>query len=220
VGDEEFVPRGMAEDDDNLSDAVLSDSEFQMGDDSRSSNQRAYRTRDGGNERLRRANRRDNERARVEDRNASSLLQARSSRRRARAKDADSDDEDSDEDDGLVEQVLSTNNAPSGPFADDYNVDGHLFKLGSATARVNRDWLLRSESSSSYKGRKVYSPQVGDSVVYIPRAHAATIREFPTFKAPWKDWPSGTSWPIVRCRVVNVRYRFPFKDYFRRTGET
>ncbi len=215
LGDEEFVPRGFADEDDDLSETLLSENEFQPDDNNRSSNRRSHRTSVAENARSRRANRRENERARVEDRDAHSLAPTRSSRRVSSANDDDSEDED-----GFIEEVLSTNNAPSGPFADDYNVDGHLFKLGNLTARVNRAWLLRTESSSSYKGRKVYCPQVGDSVVYIPRAHADTIREFPTLKAPWKDWPPGTSWPIVRCRVVNVRYRFPFKDYFRRTGET
>jgi WD40 repeat protein len=216
VGDEEFVPRGVADDDDDPSDGLLSESEFLSDDGRRSVSRRSTRNRGATNARSQRANRRDNERARTEVREAPQYQPTRTSARRLTR----TNDEESDDDEGFIEEVLSTNNAPTGPFADDYNVDGHLFKLASLSARVNRAWLLRTESSSSYKGRKVYSPQVGDSVVYIPRAHADTIREFPTLKAPWKNWPSGTSWPIVRCRVVNVRYRFPYKDYFRRTAET
>jgi WD40 repeat protein len=213
-GDEEFVPRPAVEEDEDLSDAQLSDSEFYSDDDNRSSNRRTSRARGRNNDRSRRASRRDHERTRTEDRDIDQHQPTRLSSRRVIAR--TNDDESEDDDDEIIDQVLSTNNAPSGPFANDYNVDGHLFKLLSLAARVNREWVSRTESLSSYKGRKVYTPQVGDSVVYIPRAHAATIREFPTLKAPWKQWPSGTRWPIVRCRVVNVRFRFPYKDYFRR----
>jgi hypothetical protein len=42
--------------------------------------------------------------------------------------------EESEEDiDDLVEECLSTNNTPSGPFACDYTVDGHLFNLANST---------------------------------------------------------------------------------------
>ena len=216
VGDEEFVPRGAAEDDDDdFSDSMLSESESHVVSNVRSSGRRSNRTGDANDARSQRANRREHERARVDYREVLPSQPPRASSRR----NARTNGDDSDEENEVIEEVLSTNNSPSGPYIDDYNVDGHLFKLGNLSARVNRAWLLRTESSSSYKGRKVYSPQVGDSVVYIPRAHAETIRAFPTLKAPWKSWPTGTSWPIVRCRVANVRYRFPFKDYFRRTGE-
>lgn len=119
------------------------------------------------------------------------------------------DEQSSDED--LLE-YMSTNNMPSGPFIADY--DSHFFKLSSAV-NVGREWLRRVESNSSYSGRKSYTPQVGDVVVYIPRAHYETIVDFPSLTAPWQSWPEEAVWPVVRCRVRNIRYRFPYKAYFR-----
>jgi hypothetical protein len=117
------------------------------------------------------------------------------------------DDDSSDED----EQIMSTNNDPFGPFIADY--DAHLFKLPSLTTYVQRKWLHRTESNSSYDGRKAYTPQVGDSVVYIPRAHYETITKFPSLTAPWQSWPEGVEWPVVQCRVCYMRFRFPYKAY-------
>ena len=61
-----------------------------------------------------------------------------------------------------------------------------------------------------------YCPQVGDSVVYIPRAHYDTLQAFPTGEstAPWKSWPTTQPWPVVRCKVTHVRYRFPYEMYY------
>jgi WD40 repeat protein len=81
--------------------------------------------------------------------------------------------------------------------------------------KIHRKWLHRSESDTSYNGKKIYAPQVGDSVVYIPRAHLETIDEFPSFIPPWQNWPQEAEWPVVRCFVRGCRYRFPFADYFR-----
>jgi len=137
-----------------------------------------------------------------------------SSRRRIEQEESDSDDANY-----FVEECLSTNNAPTGAHVTDYTEAGHFFRLNS-NARVRRAWLCRTESASSYRGRKIYSPQVGDSVVYIPRAHRETIRKFLTLKTPWRSWPAGARWPIVRCQIINARYRFPYKEYFRRGVES
>ena len=115
-------------------------------------------------------------------------------------------------DDEMVAQFVSTNTSPSGPFLRDYNVSGHLWRL-TGNGTVNRKWLHRVESTTSYSGRKVYSPQVGDTVIYIPRAHFETIKEFPNLTPPWQRWPQGTVWPVVRCSVRGVRYRFPYEGY-------
>jgi hypothetical protein len=127
-----------------------------------------------------------------------------------RANHFDEDDSDAD-----VMEFMSTNNKPSGPFAADY--DDHFFRMQSS-ARVTRAWLRRLESNSSYGGRKPYSPQVGDSVVYIPRAHQDTISIFPSMQAPWQNWPGEAEWPVVRCCIRHMRYRFPFKNYFNNNG--
>ena len=115
-------------------------------------------------------------------------------------------------DDEMVAQFVSTNTTPSGPFLRDYTVNGHLWRL-TGNGVVNRRWLLRVESDTSYSGQRIYSPQVGDSVVYIPRAHFETIKEFPNLTPPWQSWPNGTVWPVVRCCIRGVRYRFPFEGY-------
>ena len=110
-------------------------------------------------------------------------------------------------------QFMSSNNTPSGPFASDY--DSHYFKI-SQSQRVHNQWLLRHESDSSFNGTKCYCPQVGDSVVYIPRAHHETMTNFPSLVPPWQNWPDEAEWPVVRCLIRYIRYRFPFKAYYPR----
>lgn len=131
-----------------------------------------------------------------------------SSRARSRLPEPDSDDDSNTE-------FVSTNNNPSGPFIRDYTESDHLFRLPDSGYRVKRKWLRRIESSSSYNGTKNYTPQVGDSVVYIARAHFETIRKFPTLKAPWIDWPPGARWPTIRCKIKHIRYRFPCESAYR-----
>jgi hypothetical protein len=120
-----------------------------------------------------------------------------------------------DSDDSADEYVeyMSTNNTPSGPFLADYS--SHLFKMASQAQanNLNRRWLQRVESTSSYEGRRRYSPQIGDSVVYIPRAHYDTIARFPSLEAPWQNWPNDASWAVVQCCIRNIRYRFPYIHY-------
>ena len=114
------------------------------------------------------------------------------------------------ESDSDLAQYMSTNTHPSGPFIADYDI--HDFKISDARSwNIQRDWLRRLESNSSYGGRRSYTPQVGDSVVYIPRAHFETIHKFPSLSAPWQSWPEEAVWPVVRCCIRNIRYRFPFK---------
>jgi hypothetical protein len=117
-------------------------------------------------------------------------------------------------DDEMVVEYMSTNNTPSGSYMRDYNISGHYWRAPSS-GRIRRKWLRRSESDSSYSGRKIYTPQIGDSVVYIPCAHFETIKEFPSLTPPWQSWPQESVWPVVRCRVRGIRYRFPYEDYFR-----
>jgi hypothetical protein len=118
-------------------------------------------------------------------------------------------------DDEEIAEFMSTNNTPSGDYIRDFNIAGHFWRL-TGSRNVKRSWLKRYESDTSYKGLKTYAPQLGDSVVYIPRAHYESIKDFPSFSPPWKRWPDGAVWPIVRCRIRGVRYRFPYIDYYRR----
>jgi hypothetical protein len=111
-------------------------------------------------------------------------------------------------------QFMSTNNTPSGEYIRDFNITGHFWRL-TGSGHVRRKWLSRHESETSYDGRKTYCPQLGDSIVYIPRAHFETIDKFPSFTPPWQRWPQGTVWPVVRCSIRGIRYRFPREDYFR-----
>lgn len=138
------------------------------------------------------------------------VLPSRASSRR-RASSHRYSDPDSDEDE-FESEVVSTNNDPSGPHVEDYST--HYFRIPKTAPFIARQWLRRIESDSGFVGRKMYVPQVGDSVVYIPRAHLDTIETFPTLNAPWQHWPAEAEWPVVKCRVRDMRYRFPFTQYF------
>ena len=133
-------------------------------------------------------------------------------RRRAQRRNTQFVEVGSDDENDL--QFMSTNNTPSGPFVSDY--DHHFWRMPNGNVRSK--WLKRFESDSSYEGRKIYTPQLGDSVVYIPRAHYETLNMFPSLEPPWQHWPQGTAWPVVRCCVRGVRFRFPYQDYFRAAG--
>jgi len=115
------------------------------------------------------------------------------------------------------EEMLSANTSPVGEYAADYTERGHMYKLPKG-ASVNRKWLTRLNSVLGYTGWKTYCPQVGDKVVYIPRAHAEVLKAFPICEsssgAPWKSWPKTNPWSMVQCEVKNIRYRFPFSGYF------
>jgi len=126
--------------------------------------------------------------------------------------------EEDEESDLEFVEFMSTNNHPTGPFVADYNA--HFFKMnsGAQANRVKRRWTRRNESTSSFEGRKKYTPQIGDSIVYIPRAHYETIANFPSLETPWQSWPEEAAWPVVRCLVRNIRYRLPFKDFWNSTG--
>ena len=137
----------------------------------------------------------------------------RSSARQRRRTYIDTDSE-SDSEEEMVEW-MSTNNTPSGPFVGDY--EACLFRVADARSHaIERMWVRRLESNSSFGGRKSYTPQVGDDIVYIPQAHFETISNFPTLDAPWQNWPEEAAWPVVKCCIRNVRYRFPYKAYFGR----
>jgi WD40 repeat protein len=113
-------------------------------------------------------------------------------------------------DDDALEELMSTHTRPSGTYVDDWNVAGHLFKLPrGGGSHIRRNWLTRT----IYQRRKRYCPQVGDTVVYIPRAHYDTIQKFwvQGYVPPWKSWPTATSWSVVRCKVTHARYRFPYE---------
>lgn len=118
-------------------------------------------------------------------------------------------------DDEAIAEFMSTNNTPSGPYVRDYTMAGHYWRL-TGSKRVKRSWLSRFESDTSYEGHKTYTPQLGDSVVYIPRAHYESITEFPSLSPPWQRWPESAAWPVVRCVVRGIRLRFPYEDYYRK----
>jgi len=167
-----------------------------------------------GNRRARSRRRQRRERNRIDARNLRRQQQQRvapiraSSRTRVLPSEPDSDDDS-------IMEFMSTNNKPSGPFIHDYTVSGHLFRLPDSGSRIKRKWLRRLESASSYNGTKNYAPQVGDSVIYIARAHSETILSFPTLRAPWTDWPAGARWPTLRCKIKHIRFRFPYESCYR-----
>eukprot|EP00980_Cylindrotheca_fusiformis_P006269 scaffold1340_cov122-Cylindrotheca_fusiformis.AAC.12 len=137
----------------------------------------------------------------------------RRSQRRARRRDSQFVEIGSD--DEAIAEFMSTNNTPSGPYVRDYTMAGHFWRL-AGSKRVKRSWVSRFESDSSYEGRKTYTPQLGDSVVYIPRAHYESISEYPSLSPPWQRWPESAAWPVVRCIVRGLRFRFPYEDYYRK----
>jgi hypothetical protein len=124
--------------------------------------------------------------------------------------------ESENEDEEFFEEVLSTHTKPSGSFAQDWLSADHFFKL-PRDSEVHRKWLCRTNNQGSHFATKQYCPQVGDSIVYIPRAHYDTLQRYPTgdaYTCPWKSWPTHQPWPVVRCKVVHVRYRFPYEMYY------
>lgn len=199
------------EDDDEGNEQESDDEEFELGESRRDARARARA--EGVATTVAAANSQDSDSEDVELDDERIEPSRASSRHRRRPQVTEEDDDDMD-----LMEYLSTNNHPSGPFIADYNA--HLFKMNSGVSagRVKRDWVNRTESTSSYEGRKKYTPQIGDSVVYIPRAHFETISEFPNLETPWQSWPEGAAWPVVECCVRNIRYRFPFKDFWNGTG--
>lgn len=122
----------------------------------------------------------------------------------------------SEDEQDLVEYV-STNTEPSGEFLGDFLVADHFWKLGRA-GRVRRKWLQRHEADSSYSGKKIYCPQLGDSVIYVPSSHLQTLEGMPDMPLPWDKWPTGSAWPVTRCSIRGIRYRFPYDSYFKNRG--
>lgn len=117
-------------------------------------------------------------------------------------------------DDDQLQEMMSAHTKPSGKFAKDWCVSGHIFRLPRGKGSlIHRSWVQRS----SYQRRKCYSPQVGDLVVYIPKAHDDTLRRFVVndYAPPWKSWPTTTSWPVVLCKIAHARYRFPFETNYK-----
>lgn len=148
----------------------------------------------GGSERSRRGESQDDEPARASSRHSSQRTY----------------NEYDYSDDDALEELMSTHTRPSGTYVDDWNVAGHFFKLPrGGGSNIRRNWLSRT----IHQGQKRYCPQVGDTVVYIPRAHDDTIQKFwiQGYVPPWKSWPTATSWPVVRCKVTHARYRFPYE---------
>jgi hypothetical protein len=121
---------------------------------------------------------------------------------------------DEDSDGSVIEEMLSANTTPGGEYIKDYIDLGHLFKIPFG-GELKRKWVSRNDCIEGYTGYKTYSPQVGDSVVYIPKAHSDTLKEFPICNnsstgAPWKSWQKNSHWPVVQCKIKNIRYRFPY----------
>lgn len=119
---------------------------------------------------------------------------------------------DSDDDD--VVEIISNTTDPSGKFMEDWTVANHIFKMPRYKGEdLRRAWVSRI---SPPKNQRNYCPQVGDSVVYIPRAHSETLKKFPIsgYSPPWAAWPTAYPWPVVRCKVTHVRYRFPYDMYY------
>ncbi len=118
----------------------------------------------------------------------------------------------------LIQYRSSNDNPENGPYAKDYGTMGHYCIMPKDTL-VHRKWVSR-KSSSQQQQRYTYFPQVGDIVVYIPRAHYDTLEEFPICvkEKPWQSFPLSSPWPVVRCIITAIRYRFPYECYFHGKG--
>jgi hypothetical protein len=163
---------------------------------------------------LSRRNRRRRQNAQTND----AIVPIRSSTRQTSRRINDDYIDESDED--VFEEMLSNNTQPFGEYITDYTELGHLFKLPREEDEVHRDWTLREDCVDGYTGWKTYCPQVGDIVAYIPRLHSQTLISYPICElssgAPWKGltWQKSHPWPVVECKVKNIRYRFPYSGYF------
>lgn len=80
-----------------------------------------------------------------------------------------------DSDDEELNQYMSTHTKPSGKFVQDWTESDHFFKMPRGSDEVSRKWLSRYNDPSGSVGMNLFCPQVGDSVVYIPRAHYDTL---------------------------------------------
>ena len=208
--DEETSDSGSSDDDDD--DVISIGSDDEDGGRRRSRRGRQSQSRSQSSRSRRRRNRRSNARSQ------SSPSQPSRASARQQGRDRRVYEDDSGSEDEFAE-MLSTATNPSGEFVEDYNVLGHVFRLpeGARVPPVRRAWVSRMESHLGLCGRKKYAPQVGDSVIYIPKAHYDTLKEYPTGNSasvPWKSWPQSSAWPVVRCTVKDIRYRFPYEQYF------
>jgi len=113
-------------------------------------------------------------------------------------------------------QMMSTHTEPSGKYSEDWTQSNHYFKM-PRESQVHRKWVTRTTFEDHCLGQKIYCPQVGDSVVYIPRAHYEILQKYPIpeYSGPWKSWQTQSNWHAVRCRVTHIRYRFPYEMYYR-----
>lgn len=74
---------------------------------------------------------------------------------------------------------------------------------------LDRSWL-QQDAPSEY----VYSPQVGDIVVYFPQGHKEQLTHFTESSSP--PWVSfGQRLPFYECMVQDIAYEFPTEQEFR-----
>lgn len=134
----------------------------------------------------------------------------------------------SDEDCSKENEIDHT--AASKRFGDDWTISQHLFKMPRGKgSQVHRKWLTRGSVNddgtlrrNTFGSKRFYCPQVGDSVVYIPKAHDSALKKFPVagYSQPWEPWSTESAWPAVRCTVAHVRYRFPYKKFYNTQGQS
>lgn len=212
--DEEYeegntLRRGIRDEEDNMSEDEIIDV-----DDYQPRNNRRGRRNNNNSSRSRRRQIRNNSRRRAQ---REEVIPAEPTRTSSRNTTRRQDNQYVDLSDAEFDEVLSANTQPTGEFIEDYNVYGHIYKLPS-NSDVNRKWLSRINSVLGYTGWKTFCPQAGDNVVYIPRAHAEFLKQYPVCEtdsgAPWKTFPSNASWSVVECKVSSIRYRFPYSGYF------
>jgi len=122
-------------------------------------------------------------------------------------------EKDSD-DDAIAELEFDDNNEADNGLAYDAATGLQLNTFKNA----ERDWLSRTYPDSDKKLR-FYAPQVGDDVVYVAHVHQKhltshidNINVNEVGKRPWQQFPSDESWPVITCKVVKMKYFFPFEE--------
>ncbi|KAL3793670.1 hypothetical protein HJC23_010242 [Cyclotella cryptica] len=185
-------------------------SEDDILDESAASPDSSHRRRQPGHRQRRSGGQRNRQDRAAADTQVSAQPTRTSSRHLSRRATFESKDEDDE-----IEELVSTHTKPSGKYVQDWERANHFFKMPRGSV-VHRKWLTRTNYQGSHYGTKLYCPQVGDSVVYIPRAHYDTLQRFPIgdYTAPWKSWQTFQPWPVVRCKVIHARYRFPYEMYY------
>lgn len=128
--------------------------------------------------------------------------------------------------DAIIHSVENDNDPNNVLYVDVHAEDQHNHNHCD-NDNISREWVLRTSLSydESMEWYRSYVPQVGDAVIYVPRAHFPTVVALTNEGRPWEDnFPSSRdennnalAWPAVRCEVKHIRYKFPIPSDIRKS---